>query len=108
MWLHWISAYFIDPENWIGQAYDSRFHGTWKASSWYKNPQVDDLLTRAANPSTSRPASSSTRRRPRQIVDDAVDVWIYNTVEQRAFRTRVQGEVFAPVGSIEARTIHLE
>ncbi|RYZ24020.1 MAG: hypothetical protein EOP49_45940, partial [Sphingobacteriales bacterium] len=43
MWIHWISAYFIDPENWIGQMYDSRFHGTWKASAWYTNPKVDDL-----------------------------------------------------------------
>ena len=44
MWTHWVSAYFLDPENWIGQMYDSQFHGTWKASSFYKNDQLDKLL----------------------------------------------------------------
>ena len=23
MWVHWVSTYFVDPENWIGQMYDS-------------------------------------------------------------------------------------
>jgi len=108
MWLHWISAYFIDPENWIGQAYDSRFHGTWKASSWYKNPQVDDLLTRARESLDQPTRKQLYEAASRQIVDDAVDVWIYNTVEQRAIRTRVKDEMFSPVGTIEARTIHIE
>ena len=35
------------PENWVGQMYDSQFHGTWKASAWYKNPKVDELLRKA-------------------------------------------------------------
>ena len=44
----------------------------------------------------------------RLIVDDAPDIWVYNTVEQRAFRTRVKGVVFTPVGTLEARTMYLE
>jgi peptide/nickel transport system substrate-binding protein len=108
MWLHWISAYFIDPENWIGQTYDSRFHGTWKASSWYKNPKVDDLLTRARESLDQPTRKQLYEAASRLIVDDAVDVWIYNTVEQRAMRTRVEGAMFSPVGTIEARNIHLE
>ncbi len=47
MWVHWVSTYFVDPENWVGQMYDSQFHGTWKASAWYKNPEVDELLRKA-------------------------------------------------------------
>ena len=39
MWVHWVSTYFVDPENWVGQMYDSQFHGTWKASAYYKNPE---------------------------------------------------------------------
>ena len=108
MWIHWISAYFIDPENWIGQAYDSRFHGTWKASAWYKNPKVDDLLTRARESLDQPTRKGLYEEASRIIVDDAADIWIYNTVEQRAYRSRVKGVVFTPVGSIEARTIHLE
>ena len=33
LWVHWVSTYFVDPENWVGQMYDSQFHGTWKASA---------------------------------------------------------------------------
>ena len=39
MWVHWVSTYFVDPENWIGQMYDSQFHGTWKASCLVQEPQ---------------------------------------------------------------------
>ena len=42
-----MSTYFVDPENWIGQMYDSQFHGTWKASAWYQNAKVDELLRKA-------------------------------------------------------------
>ena len=49
MWVHWVSTYFADPENWIGQMYDSQFHGTWKASSWYKNDKVDAMLREAVS-----------------------------------------------------------
>ncbi len=108
MWIHWISAYFIDPENWIGQAYDSRFLGTWKASAWYKNPKVDDLLTRARESLDQGTRKQLYEQASRILVDDAVDIWVYNTVEQRAFRTRVKGAQFTPVGTLEARTMYIE
>jgi peptide/nickel transport system substrate-binding protein len=108
MWIHWISAYFIDPENWIGQAYDSRFLGTWKASAWYKNPKVDDLLTRARGSLDQNTRKQLYEEASRILVDDAVDIWVDNTVEQRAFRTRVKGVAFSPVGTLEARTMYLE
>src|SRR5260370_26447591 len=47
LWVHWVSTYFVDPENWVGQMYDSQFHGTWKASAYYKNADVDALLRKA-------------------------------------------------------------
>lgn len=108
MWIHWISAYFIDPENWIGQTYDSRFHGTWKASSYYKNPKVDDLLTRARESLDQGARKTLYEEASRIVVEDAPDIWVYNTVEQRAFRNRVKGVQFTPVGTLEARTIFLE
>jgi peptide/nickel transport system substrate-binding protein len=99
MWIHWVSAYFIDPENWIGTMYDSQFHGTWKASSWYKNDQVDELLRAArANPSRDDRAKMYAQA-ARQVVEDAPDIWVYNTVELRGMRARVKGFKFSPVGS---------
>lgn len=99
MWVHWVSTYFADPENWIGQMYDSQFHGTWKASSWYRNDKVDAML-REARASTDR-----NRRRElyeaasRIVVDEAADIWIYNTVQLRGLSNRVQNYQFSPVGS---------
>lgn len=99
MWVHWVSTYFVDPENWIGQMYDSRFHGTWKASSWYQNDKVDALLGEA------RGLAEQDKRRPlyeeasRIVVADAVDIWIYNTIEIRGLSNRVRGFSFTPIGS---------
>jgi len=99
MWIHWVSSYFIDPDNWIGTMYDSQFHGTWKASAWYKNPKVDELLRAArANTNQAERAKLYTEA-ARQVVDDAPDIWVYNTVEIRGLRARVKGFKFCPVGS---------
>ncbi len=99
MWVHWVSTYFVDPENWIGQMYDSQFNGTWKASAWYENPKVDGLLRKA------RAAVAQAERQPlyeeatRQIVADSPDIWVYNTVEIRGVTDRVKNFRFSPVGS---------
>ena len=106
--MHWVSTYFVDPENWVGQMYDSQFHGTWKASAWYKNPKVDELLRKA------RVTIGQAERQPlyeeatRLIVADSPDIWVYNTVELRGVTDRVKGFRFSPVGSGgEMRSIQL-
>jgi peptide/nickel transport system substrate-binding protein len=109
LWVHWVSTYFVDPENWVGQMYDSQFQGTWKASAWYQNAKVDALLRKA------RTVVAEAERRPlyeeatRLIVADSPDIWVYNTVEIRGVTDRVQGFRFSPVGSGgELRWVRLE
>jgi peptide/nickel transport system substrate-binding protein len=63
--------------------YDSANWGTWKASSWYKNSEVDALLHKAR----------------RLVVADAADIWIYNTLEHVPLAKVVQGFQCSPVGS---------
>ena len=99
MWVHWISTYFVDPENWVGQTYDSQFHGTWKASSWYLNPKVDDLLRKARVTLAKAERTSLYEEATRLIVADSPDIWIYNTVELMGTSNRVKGFRFTPVGS---------
>jgi peptide/nickel transport system substrate-binding protein len=99
MWVHWVSAYFIDPENWVGQMYDSRFHGTWKASSWYSNPEVDSLLTRARTSVVQADRQALYAAATRIVVRESPDIWVYNTVNLRGLTRRVQGYNFSPVGS---------
>lgn len=99
MWVHWVSTYFVDPENWIGQMYDSQFHGTWKASSWYTNPRVDAMLREARTSTDQNRRKAIYEAASRIVVEEAADVWIYNTVQLRGLSARVQGYQFSPVGS---------
>ncbi|WP_158742672.1 ABC transporter substrate-binding protein [Acidisphaera sp. L21] len=99
MWIHWVSTYFVDPENWVGQMYDSQFSGTWKASSWYKNPAVDDMLGQARGQVDQGQRQALYEKATKQIVDDCVDIWVYNTVELRGLSRRISNYRFCPVGS---------
>jgi peptide/nickel transport system substrate-binding protein len=108
MWVHWVSTYFVDPENWIGQMYDSQFAGTWKASSWYRSDKVDGLLHKARETTDQAQRTQMYEDATRQIVDDAVDIWINNTMELRGVSNRVQGFRFSPVGGgTEMRWVRL-
>jgi peptide/nickel transport system substrate-binding protein len=99
MWIHWVSTYFVDPENWVGQMYDSQFHGTWKASAWYTNAEVDTLLRRARQSLDRAERERLYQQATRQIVADSPDIWVYNTLNLRGLTRRVEGYQFSPVGS---------
>ena len=99
MWIHWISTYFVDPENWIGEMYDSASGGTWKASSWYKNPQVDALLVQARSILEQEERARLYEEACRLVVEDAPDLWVYNTIEYVPLAKTVQGFKFSLVGS---------
>jgi len=98
MWIHWVSTYYADPENWIGEMYSSARHGAWKASAWYKNPQVDDLLKRARTISSMEERKKLYEQASRIVVDDAADIWIYNTKWYGPHRKNVKGVRFCPIG----------
>jgi peptide/nickel transport system substrate-binding protein len=98
MWAHWVSAYFIDPENWIGEMYDSQFHGTWKAAAWYKNDKVDTLLRQARATLDQEKRASLYAEASKLIIADAPAVWIYNAVEYRGLSKRIKGFTYTPIG----------
>lgn len=99
MWIHWISTYFVDPENWIGEMYDSANGGTWKASSWYKNPQVDTLLRTARGLIDREERAQLYTQACHLLLADAPDLWVYNTFEYVPLAKAVQGFKFCLVGS---------
>ncbi len=108
MWIHWVSTYYVDPDNWIGQMYDRRFHGTWKASCWYTNPAVDDLLRKARLLVEQEDRAVLYEQAAKMIVADLPDVWIYNMIEAAGLSNRVEGFRHCPVGSgAEVRWMHL-
>ena len=108
MWIHWVSAYYLDPDNWIGQMYDSKYHGTWKASCWYSNPKVDELLRKARFTTDQEDRGPLYEQAARLVVADSPDIWIYNMIEVCGVSNRVQGFRHCPVGSGgEMRWMHL-
>ena len=98
MWIHWISTYYADPENWIGETYSSSRWGAWKASSWYKNPEVDELLKKARTTPDQEARGKLYEQASRIIVSDAADIWIYNTKWYGPTRKEVKGMRFCPIG----------
>ena len=102
-------TYFADPENWIGQMYDSQFNGTWKGSNWYADPEVDNLLRKARMALDRDERIKLYEQAAQLVVENAVDIWIYNTVNVRGLSTRVKGLKFSPVGyGNELRWLSLE
>ncbi len=99
MWVHWVSTYFADPENWVGQMYDSQFHGTWKASSWFKNAEVDELLRKARGLVKQDERAPLYEQATRLIVAQCPDIFVYNTVELKGVSNRLSTMRFCPVGS---------
>ena len=109
MWIHWISTYYVDPENWIGEMYDSANGGTWKASSWYSNPQVDTLLRQARALIDREERAKRYAEVCQQLLADAPDLWVYNTYEYVPLAKTVQGFKFCLVGSgQEFWPVHLD
>lgn len=96
--VHWVSSYYPDPDNWIGKMYDSRNWGAWQACSFYKNPEVDNLLQKAREVVERAERQKLYERATAVVFEDSVDVWIYNSTSQRGLSDRLQGYNFCPVG----------
>lgn len=108
MWCHWVSAYYVDPENWLGAMYDSKSHGTWKAASYYRNAEVDELLQKARSVADQEGRQAAYAEAIRKIVADSPDIWVYDGIDVRGVANRVQGLKYCPVGGgLEARWMSL-
>jgi peptide/nickel transport system substrate-binding protein len=99
MWIHWVSTYYVDPENWLGDIYDSANWGTWKSSCFYKNPRVDELLQQARSRIEQEERAKFYEEACRLITEDAPDIWVYTRVEYPPLAKHVQGFKFCPVGT---------
>lgn len=109
IWAHWATSYFIDPDNWTGTFYSTKNLGTQRGSSWYRNPEMDRILN-AARSTFDRPERTKLyEQASRILVDDCVDLWVYNGKTFRAVRKRLKGYEPATGGDgIDIRKIQLE
>jgi len=105
--VYWISTYYADPHNWIGEMFHSGQWGTFKASSFYKNPRVDELLDAALKSTDRKVREKAYQDAARIVVDDAAGVWIYNTKYFGPWAKNLEGIRFSPIGNgQEMRWVH--
>jgi peptide/nickel transport system substrate-binding protein len=97
--VYWISTYYADPNNWIGEMFHSGQWGTFKASCFYKNPKVDDLLDTALKSTDRKVREKAYQDAARIVYEDAAGVWIYNTKYFGPWAKNLEGVRFSPIGN---------
>lgn len=97
--VYWISTYYADPNNWIGEMFHSGQWGTFKASSFYKNVKVDELLDQALKTTDRKIREKAYQDAARIVVDEAPGVWIYNTKYFGPWAKTLEGIRFSPIGN---------
>ena len=97
--VYWISTYYADPNNWIGEMYNSKLWGTFKSSSFYKNDRVDELLDSALASADLDARRAAYEEAARIVVGDAASVWVYNTKWFGPYSRKVKGIRFCPIGN---------
>jgi peptide/nickel transport system substrate-binding protein len=107
--IYWISTYYADPHNWVGEMFSSSTAGTFKNAAHYKNPKVDALLDKALSLTDQAERSKLYEEATRIVVDEAAGLWIYNTKWYGPYSNKLKGVVFCPIGSAqEMRTAYYE
>jgi peptide/nickel transport system substrate-binding protein len=99
IWTNWVSTLYADPQNWVGEMYNSKNWGNWKTGSWYKNPKVDELIEKAMASTDQNVRAEAYAEACRLVVDDAASVFIYNTKWYGPFAKSVKNVRFCPVGN---------
>ncbi len=97
--VYWISTYYADPHNWIGEMFHSGQWGTFKASCFYKNPRVDELLDVALKSTDRKVREKAYQDAARIVVEEAGGVWIYNTKYFGPWAKNLEGIRFSPIGN---------
>ena len=101
MVVYWISTYYADPNNWIGEMFHSGQWGTFKSSSFYKNPKVDELLDTALRSTDQAVRAKAYEDAARIVFDEAAGVWVYNTKWYGPYAKNLQGIRFSPIGNAQ-------
>lgn len=88
---------FADPYMFMNYWFDSQLGGLPGNRSFYANPEVDQLIRRAAVVPDIAERTRLYREAQRIVVDEAAYVYLYQQDYQVAMRDNVQGYVFNPM-----------
>jgi len=96
---------YIDPDNFLWQAYHSSQAGFWAAASHYQNPELDKLLEEARSSVDEARRKELYDQAQLMLVEDAVEIWGMSETENDAWVGQVSGAVYDPVMGIDTRAI---
>ena len=94
----WISTYYADPHNWIGQMYDPKQAGTFRSASWYENAEVEALLDKGLTTQNQADRVGIYEEAARKVTEDAASVIVYNARWRGILNSNVEGMRFSPIG----------
>jgi peptide/nickel transport system substrate-binding protein len=76
---------YIDPDNFLWQAYHSSQAGFWAAASHYKNPEFDKILEDARADTNQENRKALYDEAQLMLVNDAVEIWVYTEIPNRVW-----------------------
>lgn len=98
IWVHHMSAYYLDPDNWIGKTYSKLYHGSFFGSTFYYNEKVEALLEKGRTSVDRETRQRAYEEACRLIMADVPDIWVCNEKANGAFTSDVQGWRCCDVG----------
>jgi peptide/nickel transport system substrate-binding protein len=94
----WKSTFYLDPNNWVGEGYGTRYHGQ-RSLSYYSNPEFDKRLDRALVSDSHEERRALYEEMTQMVVDDSAGIFVYNTRWHGPYSKRVSGIRFSPVNN---------
>jgi peptide/nickel transport system substrate-binding protein len=94
----WKSTYYVDPNNWVGELFGTRYHGT-RTFSWYSNPEFDRRLDRALVSNDPAERKRLYEEMTQIVSDEAAGIFVYNTRWYGPYSSKVEGIRFSPVSN---------
>lgn len=94
----WKSTFYVDPNNWIGEGFGTRYHGQ-RSLSYYSNPEFDMLLDRSLVSNSEVERRALFEEMTQIVSDDAAGIFVYNTRWYGPYSKSVSGIRFSPVSN---------
>ena len=88
-------ADYIDPDNFLWQAYHSSQAGFWAAASHYMNPEFDKILEDARADTNQENRKALYDEAQLMLVNDAVEIWVYTEIPNESLGAGAQRPVYA-------------
>lgn len=95
---------YLDPDNFLWQAYHSSQAGFWAAASHYINPALDKLLEDARADTNLDNRKALYDEAQLTLVNDAVEIWVYTEIESEIW-VKELGNPYDPIMGGDLRSI---